>query len=165
MTPRHDTAPQELTDRDFPSAVLLREEPVVVEFHFAGWERPWRGLTAEAWTEIGREFGERLCRATLETGANRAMATRYGAESIPQVLVFLGGEVVARFQGRTEPGDVCAAVREALRQARSCEEAREELEALSGSRGSLLRSVLRRRTSDVRRTRVPARERELASAG
>ncbi len=166
MTLRPDTDPRELTDRDFPSAVLRSEEPVVVEFYFSGWDEPWRGLRAEGWTELRREFGARVRCAALETGTNRAAATRYGAESIPQVFVFLGGEVVARFFGRTRPEAVRAALASALQAARSVPDALQEL-AVPGSTGPELsiRSVHRHRTAEVLQTRLAPREAALAQAG
>jgi thioredoxin-like negative regulator of GroEL len=48
-------------------------------------------------------------------------ATRFGAEIVPLVLIFLEGQVVARFSGRTRAAEVCAALADALR--RSCERA------------------------------------------
>ena len=71
---------QELTDRDFPAAVLRSEVPVVVEFYYAGWETPWRALTSEAWAALQRS--ERVRTAALDTGKNRTIATRYGVEGI-----------------------------------------------------------------------------------
>ena len=106
---------QELTDRDFPAAVLRSQLPVVVEFYYEGWETPWRALTSEAWAAL--QTRERVRTAALDTGKNRAIATRYGVETIPQVFVFRGGEVVARFMGRTRAQDVSAALERARRAA------------------------------------------------
>lgn len=110
--------PRELGDREL--AVLLQRsaEPVVVESHFAGWERPWRALSVEAWRELRRQLGERVHAAVVDTGASRELAERYGLEIIPEVLVFSGREVVARFTGSVHAEQVVEAVREALRRAR-----------------------------------------------
>lgn len=151
---------REFGDRDLPALILRSAEPLVVESYFAGWDRPWRGLSAEGWRELQRELGERVNGAVLETGANRELAARYGLEIIPAVLVFSGGEVVARFSGSVRVEQVLAAVKDALHKARELQSDRLELEAASDSRGLLtpLRSVLRRRASE------PA-EHALARAG
>jgi hypothetical protein len=65
MARRLETDPLELTDRDFAVTLERSAEPVVVEFHFAGWERPWRALGREDWRDLQREFGERVRCATL----------------------------------------------------------------------------------------------------
>ncbi len=149
MSP-NPTAPREYGDRDLPALVQRSAEPVVVESHHAGWHTPWRGFSAEAWSELLREFGERVDGAVIETSKNRELAVRYELEVIPTVLVFYQGEVVARFSGRVRVEDVIAAVRVALQQARTLESARQELEVASSSKDVLspVRSLLRRRTSE-----------------
>jgi len=141
--------PRETSDRELPALLQRSAEPVVVESHHAGWEKPWRGLSAQAWRELSREFGERVEGAVVETGKNRELATRYGLEIIPTVLVFHRGEVVARFTGTVRVTDVIEAVHVAQHRARTLESARQELEAVSPSKGVLspMRSILRRRTS------------------
>ena len=152
--------PREYGDRDLPALIHRSAEPIVVESYHAGWQSPWRGLSAEAWSELLREFGERINGACVETGKNRELAVRYELEVIPVVLVFHQGEVVARFTGRVRVEDVIPAVRAALQQAHTRESARQELEAVSSSRDVLspVRSLLRRRTNE------PA-ESSLARAG
>lgn len=141
-----EPAPRACGDRDLPALLHRASEPVVVESHFAGWDRPWRGLTAAAWQEILREFGERVNGAVLETGANRELAVRFGLEIIPSVLVFSGGEVVARFSGSVRVADVIAAVRAALARERELDAGRRELAAVSAARAAPtpLRSVAHR---------------------
>jgi thioredoxin-like negative regulator of GroEL len=107
--------PRETSDGELPALLRRSAEPVVVESHHAGWAKPWQALSSEARTELAREFGERVVHVTLETGANRETAVRYGLEVIPVVLVFAGGQVVARFTGSVRSADVIAAVRSILR--------------------------------------------------
>lgn len=142
--------PRELGDRDLPALILRATEPVVVESYFAGWETPWRALSAETWHELQRELGERVNAAVVETSANRELAARYGLEIIPAVLVFSAGEVVARFSGRVRAEHVVRAVKAALSKAGALESDRLELEAASAARGVIpsVRSVLRRRASE-----------------
>jgi thioredoxin-like negative regulator of GroEL len=165
MPSRLDTDPLELTDRDFAVTLARSAEPVVVEFHFAGWERPWRALGSEDWRELRREFGQRVFCATLETGAQRAAATRFGAEVVPEVLIFLEGQVVARFSGRTRAAEVSVALADALRRWRERAEASAELAVavLPAQRETPVRSVRPCRSDEERETRVMPRM--LARAG
>ncbi len=148
--PASALAPRALGDRDLPVLLQRAAEPVVVESHWAGWDRPWRGLSAADWQELFRTLGERVNGAVIETGASRELAARYGLEILPTVLVFSQGEVVARFTGRVRVADVVAAVRAALEHARALESDRRELEAASEGRGVLgpVRSPLRRRVPE-----------------
>jgi thioredoxin-like negative regulator of GroEL len=120
--------PHELDDASVLARVQHVEEPVVVETRFDGWERPWRALAPGHWDELAREFGERVRLETLDTGRNRAFARRHGAEIVPQVLVFLRGEVVARFHGRVPVTELVRTVREVLRRDRAIAEASLELD-------------------------------------
>ena len=147
----HPTEPREYGDRELPSLIGRSAEPVVVESHFAGWAKPWRGLSAQGWSELLHEFGERINGARAETGSSREFAARYGLEIIPAVLVFSAGEVVARFTGSVSAAEVIDAVYAALRQAHALESASQELEAASAAKDVLspVRSVLRRRTNEA----------------
>ena len=110
----HENPLQTLTDRTFDAFVGQSEVPVVVEL-YAEWDPPWRALDERDRRELAREFGERVRWAALETQANRMVATRHGAETIPEMLVFSHGRGVARHVGRTGALDVRASVGEALR--------------------------------------------------
>ena len=112
MDPRHPVQP--LTDRTFDAFVGQSEVPVVVEL-YAEWDPPWRALDEGDRRELAREFGERVRWASLETQRNRMVATRHGAETIPETLVFARGRVVARVVGRTGAPEVRSRVDEALR--------------------------------------------------
>jgi len=139
--------PRELTDRDL-TALLHSEQPLVLESRFDGWETPWRALRAEDWAELDRELGARLVCATIETATHRATAERFDLESIPQVLVFLRGKLVARLQGRVPAREVIRAVRSAQSSERQRVEATSELAALTPE-PSPVRSVLRQRAADA----------------
>src|SRR5262245_36443643 len=108
----HD-GPRACDDRSLPALLTSSSEPVIGESHFAGWSKPWRALDERAWIDLQREFGERINCARIETGACRVLAQRYGLEILPEVLVFLRGQVVARFHGPVEIERVAAAVRDA----------------------------------------------------
>jgi len=148
--PTDDRQPRESSDRELPALIRRSAEPVVVESYHAGWEKPWRGLSADAWRDLLREFGERVNGAVIETSANRELAVRYELEVIPTVLVFFEGEVVARFTGRVSVASVIGAVHAALQQARTMQSARQELEAAGMAKDILspVRSILLGRTSE-----------------
>ena len=141
--------PRAACDRTLPALLLRSREPVVVESYFAGWEKPWRALSSAAWRELFLALDGGLHALLVETGANREFAERHGLEVIPTVLVFLRGELVARFTGRVSPQQVAAAVRGALAQLhqRDAEEAELALLADASESSSPVRSILRRRSS------------------
>jgi thioredoxin-like negative regulator of GroEL len=143
--------PRETSDRELPALVRRSAEPVVVESYHAGWAKPWRCLSARAWGELARELGPRVGRVVLDTRSNRETAERYALEIIPTVLVFAGGEVVARFTGSVRAADVIAAVRSAQLRAETLKSARQELEAANTAKGVLapVRSILRRRAEQA----------------
>jgi thioredoxin-like negative regulator of GroEL len=139
------TAPRKADDRSLPALIHRAAGPLVVESHFAGWETPWRALDGASWRALLLELGREVEGALVETGASRELATRYGLEVIPTVLVFMRGEVVARFTGSVEPAEIVAAVRAAQEVERTIERDERELEAASRQPASALRSVLPRR--------------------
>ena len=139
------STPRPADDRSLPALIHGARGPLVVESHFAGWERPWRALSAEAWDELARLLG-RFESAVVETGASRDLALRYGLEVIPTVLVFLDGEVVARLTGSLTAERVADAVRAAQQQQGTLARAGLELESPAEARAtSPARSILRRR--------------------
>lgn len=132
------TVPPTLDERALATLVAGATGPVVVESHWAGWEKPWRALAADDWARLAAEPGD-LRTAVIETGTSRTAAMRYGLEIVPEVLVFLEGEVVARFTGRVTAAVVLEAVRAARRDAREREMSRLELEALEAAHGPATR--------------------------
>jgi thioredoxin-like negative regulator of GroEL len=113
-----ERAPAPLSDRALQALIEGTTEPVIVESGFAGWDRPWRALTGADWQALERGLGPGLRVATVETGTNRATALRYGLEVIPAVLVFLEGELVARYSGRVGAPEILAGIEGARRRAR-----------------------------------------------
>jgi thioredoxin-like negative regulator of GroEL len=142
------STPHEHDDKSLPALLHGAREPVIVESYHGGWDRPWRVLDARGWDALARGLGERVRCAALETSANRELALRYGLEIVPELLVFLDGEVVARFRHGAEPAAVVEAVNLALHERRIRGEALGELESVSAARDVLspVRSVLRNRS-------------------
>jgi thioredoxin 1 len=92
--------------------VLQADGPVPMDF-WAGWCPPCRAMnpTVEA---LARDF--KVCKVNVDT--NQELAGRHGIPSIPALLTFKGGRVVARHVGVT-PGAA----------------SRDELQALSREEG------------------------------
>ncbi|HEX9823118.1 MAG TPA: thioredoxin [Actinomycetota bacterium] len=85
------------TDAGFEQEVLKSEKPVLVDF-WADWCVPCH-MVSPVVEEIGREQKETLQVAKLNVDDNPATAQRYGVMSIPTLILFKGGEELARVVG------------------------------------------------------------------
>ena len=109
--------PLHFTDSNFVTEVLESEVPVLVDF-WADWCGPCHAL-APTIEELAGQYDGAVKVGKLDVDENPVTATAYQIRSIPSVLVFKNGNVVANLIG-AQPKQ---AYEEALKQADSREAA------------------------------------------
>jgi thioredoxin 1 len=87
----------DVTDGDFQTLVLEADAPVLVDF-WAEWCVPCH-MVSPVVEEIGVEKAELLRIAKLNIDDNPEVTRKYGVMSIPSLILFVGGEEVARVVG------------------------------------------------------------------
>jgi thioredoxin 1 len=86
-----------VSDADFRSAVLESDTPVLVDF-WAEWCVPCH-MVSPVVEEIGVEKGDGLKVVKLNIDENPDATRQYGVMSIPSLVLFKGGQEVARVIG------------------------------------------------------------------
>jgi thioredoxin len=86
-----------VTDATFADTVLGSDLPVVVDF-WAEWCPPCHALSPVL-AELAEEFDGRLVVAKLNSDENPVTSRAYRVMSLPTLLFFRGGEVVASLTG------------------------------------------------------------------
>lgn len=89
--------PIEVTDDTFKKEVLESPIPVLVDF-WAIWCGPCR-LIAPIVEELAQEYDGKMKFAKLDVDVNQKTAMEYGIRSIPTLLIFKDGKVVASVIG------------------------------------------------------------------
>jgi thioredoxin 1 len=87
----------DVTDDGFQRTVLDSETPVLVDF-WAEWCVPCH-MVSPIVEELGTERGDALKVAKLNIDENPQATRTYGVMSIPSLILFKGGEEVARVIG------------------------------------------------------------------
>jgi thioredoxin 1 len=87
----------DVTDAEFQATVLDSETPVLVDF-WADWCVPCK-MVSPVVEEIGDEKGDALKVAKLDIDENPQATRAYGVMSIPSLILFKGGQEVARVMG------------------------------------------------------------------
>ncbi|GBQ11747.1 thioredoxin TrxA [Swaminathania salitolerans] len=101
-----------VSDSGFEKDVLKAEGPVLVDF-WAEWCGPCK-MIGPALEEIGGEFKGRLTVAKINIDENPEVPTRFGVRSIPTLMLFRNGEVVAQKTGALPKSQLKAWVESSL---------------------------------------------------
>ena len=90
-------ATKAVTDASFADDVLNSDKPVLVDF-WADWCGPCK-MIAPALEEISDELGDKVTIAKVDIMENTDIASRFGVQSIPLLLLFKDGQPVAQKLG------------------------------------------------------------------
>ena len=86
-----------VTTANFEEVVLKSSTPVLVDF-WAEWCGPCRAV-GPILDQIADEHGDKIKIVKLNTDEESAIAIKYGITSIPNLMVFVNGEVVKTIIG------------------------------------------------------------------
>ena len=91
-----------LTDATFDEVIGSAEKPILVDF-WAEWCGPCR-MIAPILEEFSTEQTDKFTIGKLDVDVNVATATKFSVMSIPTLLLFKDGQVVARIVGAKPKG-------------------------------------------------------------
>ena len=91
-----------LTDATFDEVIGSTEKPILVDF-WAEWCGPCR-MIAPILEQFSTEQADKFTIGKLDVDVNVATATKFSVMSIPTLLLFKDGQVVARIVGAKPKG-------------------------------------------------------------
>ncbi len=95
---------QQVTDSNFEQEVLKSSQPVLVDF-WAEWCGPCRAL-GPSLDALAQEKGDSLKVVKVNIDESPNAPSKYGVRSIPTLLIFKNGEVVAQTVGSMPKSDL-----------------------------------------------------------
>jgi thioredoxin 1 len=101
-----------LNGADFKREVLESDLPVLVDF-WAPWCGPCKAIGPYI-EELAVEYAGKAKVFKVDTDQNNEVAAQYGIMGIPALLVFKGGEVVARQNGAGPKAQIASLIEKAL---------------------------------------------------
>jgi len=88
---------QQITDASFDSDVLQADVPVLIDF-WAPWCGPCKAI-APVVDELAKDYAGRLKVVKMNVDDNPNTPSKYGVRSIPNLLLFKGGQVKDQIVG------------------------------------------------------------------
>jgi thioredoxin 1 len=85
------------TESNFKAEVLESKIPVLVDF-WANWCGPCR-MVAPIVDELAKEYSGKIKIGKVDVDANSSIASQYGIMSIPTLIFFKDGKVMAQLTG------------------------------------------------------------------
>lgn len=95
---------QQVSDKDFEAEVLKANGPVLVDF-WAEWCGPCRAL-GPSLDALATEKGQQIKVVKVNIDDNPNAPSKYGVRSIPTMLIFKDGQVVAQTVGSMGKSDL-----------------------------------------------------------
>lgn len=96
----------------FQDEVLNSDVPVLVDF-WAPWCGPCRAI-APAVEQLSQEYAGKAKVVKVDVDENADLATQYGIQSIPALLVFKGGRPVTKGVGNMSKAQLASLIDSAL---------------------------------------------------
>ncbi len=103
----------EFTDGNFSAEVISSTVPVLVDF-WAPWCGPCR-MVAPTIDAIANAYVGKVKVGKVDTDQNPQVATQYGIQSIPTLMVFKNGQVFKTTMGAQPQDRITAMLEEALK--------------------------------------------------